>query len=100
MKEEKDCPSSWIEERDLMEVYPPRKLECSEVDLEMAICILEGVLERRDNIENLMKIHFSIEETREMYIKAFMLAAECMKEILKDSKDLSVTKDRTVLFFD
>lgn len=37
-------------ERDVLEVYPSRKLECSEADLEMAICILEGVLQKPEQI--------------------------------------------------
>lgn len=89
-----------LEKRDVLAVYPRRKMECSEMDLEMAICILEGVLERKDNMENLLRIHFSIPKTREQYIKTFILAAECMKEILRGSKDLSVMKSQTVLFFD
>ena len=89
-----------LEKRDAVKIYPRRKIECSEVDLEMAICIMEGVLERKDNMENLLRIHFSIPKTREQYIKTFMLAAECMKEMLKGSTDLLVTKGQTVLFFD
>ena len=89
-----------LEKRDVAEIYLRRKIACSEVDLEMAICIMEGALERKDNLENLLRIHFSIQETREQYIKTFILAAECMKEILKGSKDLSVMKSQTVLFFD
>ena len=89
-----------LEKRDVLAVYPRRKMECSEMDLEMAICILEGVLERKDNMENLLRIHLSIPKTREQYIKTFILAAECMKGILKGSKDLSVMKSQTVLFFD
>lgn len=89
-----------LEKRNVLAAYPRRKMECSEADLEMAICILEGALERKDNLENLLRIHFSIQETREQYIKTFMLAAECMKEMLKGSTDLLVTKGQTVLFFD
>ena len=90
----------FLEKRDVLAAYPRRKMECSEADLEMAICILEGVLERKGSMENLLRIHFSILETREQYIKTFILAAECMKEMLKGSKDLSVMKGQTVLFFD
>lgn len=74
-----------LEKRDVLAVYPRRKMECSEMDLEMAICILEGVLERKDNMENLLRIHFSIPKTREQYIKTFILAAECMKGIAAEA---------------
>lgn len=73
----------FLEKRDVLAAYPRRKMECSEADLEMAICILEGVLERKGSMENLLRIHFSIPETREQYIKTFILAAECMKEMLE-----------------
>ena len=99
MKEEKDCPASWTEERDLMEVYPPRKMECSEADLGMAICILEGVLEKPELMENTIKAHLSIPEVRDMYIKTFMLAAESMKGNLKPSEGLKVSQEKIIRFY-
>lgn len=86
-------------ERDVMDVYPPRKIECTYGDMEMAISILEGVLEKPDLAERTMKAHLSIEETKEMYIKTFMLAAESMKRHLKEVEGLKVSEERTVRFF-
>lgn len=36
-----------LEKRDVLAVYPRRKMECSEMDLEMAICIWKVFLREK-----------------------------------------------------
>lgn len=85
--------------RDVIDVYPTREIECTAGDLEMAICILEMLLEKPELMANTLKVHLMIEDVSEMYLKTFMLAAESMKRHLKDVEGLKVSKDQTVRFF-
>ena len=86
-------------ERDVIDVYPPREIDCTAGDMEMAICILEMLLEKPELMANTLRVHVVIEDVAEMYRKTFMLAAESMKRHLKEVEGLKVSEERTVRFF-
>lgn len=88
-----------VTKRDVMDVYPPRNIECTTGDLEMAISILEALLEKPELMANTLKVHLIIEDVSEMYLKIFMLAAESMKRHLKEIEGLKVSEERTIRFF-
>lgn len=86
-------------ERDVLEVYPGRELECTKGDLEMAISILEGILEKPELMVRTLTAHLVIDDAKEMYAKTFMLAAESMKGNLKLCEGLKVQEDKFVRFY-
>lgn len=88
-----------VVERDVVYVYPQRAISCTAGDLELAISILEALLEKPDLMANTLKVHLMIEDVSKMYLKTFMLAAESMKRHLKEVEGLKVSEERTVRFF-
>lgn len=86
-------------ERDVIDVYPPREIDCTAGDLEMAISILEEYIKIKDKLWFVMPVQLKEEKTLEMIIKTFMLAAESMKGNLKLCEGLKVQGDRFVRFY-